>query len=220
MPKVTQRGVTGSEFEPRRPDSRALPLNHRTAFRGRLSPPSTTALTSLRTPGPALCSSIPVSGPAASHLRPQHTHLRWSKEWMLREDLPWPPPTQLRERPNMLAAPARRSPHGLMSQRPSGREPAAATQAAEVVKRPPTTFLPGPQPRTDIQPEPAVRPSRFTAAATRNAGKCSSPARPQPTGLCEPTTRPGVHRSASSLRPLRKGGARGESAVSFGWAGM
>lgn len=125
-------------------------------------------------------SPIPASSPAASRLRPQHTHLRWSKEWMLREDLPWPPPTQLRDRPNILAAPARRSLHGLMPQRPSGREPAAAAQAAEVVKGPPNTFLPGPQLRTDIQPEPAVRQSRFTAAATRNAGKCSSPARPRP----------------------------------------
>lgn len=162
-----------------------------------------------------------MSSPEASHLRPQHTHLRWSKEWMLREDLPWPPPTQLRERPNMLAAPARRSLHGLMPRRPSGREPAAVAQAAEVVKGPPTTFLPGPQLRTDIQPEPAVRPSRFTAVATRNAGKCSSPARPPPTGLCEPTTRPGVHHATAGLRPPRKGGATGgETAVPSRWAGI
>lgn len=127
---------------------------------------------------------------------------------MLREDLPWPPPTQLRERPNMSAAPARRSPHGLMPQRPSGWEPAAAAQTAEVMKRPPT-FLPGPQPGTDIQPEPAVRPSRFTAAITMNAGKCSSPARPQQTGLCEPTTRPGMHHATAGLWPGRRGGARG-----------
>lgn len=31
-------------------------------------------------------------------------YLRWSKEWMLRAAFPCPPPTQLRERPNMLAA--------------------------------------------------------------------------------------------------------------------
>lgn len=87
---------------------------------------------------------------------------------MLREDLPWPPPTQLRERPNISAVPASRSPHGLMPERPAGRAPVAAAQAEEaaarVVETPPTTFLPGPQPRTDIQPEPAVRPPRFTAA--------------------------------------------------------
>nr|KAF6490007.1 hypothetical protein HJG59_010381 [Molossus molossus] len=92
---------------------------------------------------------------------------------------------------------------------PSGREPAAAAQTAKVVKRPPTTFLPGPQPGTDIQPEPAVRPSRFTAAAKRNAGKCSSPTRPQQTGLCEPTTRSGVHHAIAGLRPSRRGGATG-----------
>lgn len=87
---------------------------------------------------------------------------------MLREDLPWPPPTQLRERPNISAVPASRWPHGLMPERPAGRAPVAAAQAEEaaarVVGTPPTTFLPGPQPRTDIQPEPAVRPPRFTAA--------------------------------------------------------
>lgn len=139
---------------------------------------------------------------------------------MLREDLPWPPPTQLRERPNMSAAPTRCPPHGLMPERPSGRAPAVAAQAgeaaAEVVEGPPTTFLPGPQLRTDIQPEPAVRPPRFTAAATRNAGKCSSPARPLPTGLGKRTTRPGVHCATAGLRPRRRGGARGggEPAVS------
>lgn len=35
---------------------------------------------------------------------PARAHLRWSKEWMLRAAFPCPPPTQLRERPNMLAA--------------------------------------------------------------------------------------------------------------------
>jgi len=87
---------------------------------------------------------------------------------MLREDLPWPPPTQLRERPNISVVPASRSPHGLMPERPTGWAPVAAAQAEEaearVVETPPTTFLPGPQPRTDIQPEPAVRPPRFTAS--------------------------------------------------------
>lgn len=34
-------------------------------------------------------------------------YLRWSKEWMLRAAFPCPPPTQLRERPNMLAASSR-----------------------------------------------------------------------------------------------------------------
>lgn len=183
MPKVTQRGATGSGFETRHPDSRALALNHHTAFLQRLSQPLTSALTPPSDPVAGLCTPIPVSSPKASHLSPQHTHLRWSKEWMLREDLPWPPPTQLRERPNMSAALAGRSPHGLMPQRPSHREPETAAQAAEVVKGPPTTFFPGPQPRTDIQPEPAVRPSRFTAATPRNAGKCSSLARPGWSGL-------------------------------------
>lgn len=144
---------------------------------------------------------------------------------MLREDLPWPPPTQLRERPNMSAAPARRSPHGLMPKRPSGPAPPAAEAAeeetAEVVEGPPTTFLPSPQPRTDIQPEPAVRPPRFTAAAKGNTGKCSSLARSPPTGLCERTTRPGVPHATAGLRAPKGGGTRGgESAVSSGWAGM
>lgn len=165
-----------SGFESKRPDSRALALNHHAVFPGRLSPPST-SLSHL--------AEAPARGYAPhSHVQPRglppsppnkHTHLRWSKEWMLREDLPWPPPTQLRERPNMSAAPTRCPPHGLMPEGPSDRAPAAAAQAeeaaAEVVEGPPTTFLPGPQLRTDIQPEPAVRPPRFTAAATGNAGK-------------------------------------------------
>lgn len=74
-----------------------------------------------------------------------------------------------------------------LASRSHAREPAEAAQAEEraagVLKRRPTTFLPGPQSRPDIQPEPAVLQPRFTAAATRNTGKCSSPARPPPTGL-------------------------------------
>lgn len=128
--------------------------------------------------------------------RAPHTHFRWSKEWMLREDLPWPPPTQLRERPNMSAAQPRRPPHGFISDPPSGPASATTSQAqqvaAGVVERPPSTFLPGPQPRTDIQPEPAVRPPRFTAATARNSGKCSSRARLPATRLCERTTRAGM----------------------------
>lgn len=155
---------------------------------------------------------------------PQYTHLRWSKEWILREDLPWPPPTQLRERPNMSAALARCLLHGLMPERLSGWTPAAAAETEEVTKRmagtPPTTFLSGPQPRTDIQPEPAVRPPRFTAAATRRAGKCSSPSTPLLPGLYVRTTRPSVHHATAGQRPRKRGGARrGESAVSLGWAG-
>lgn len=65
---------------------------------------------------------------------PQYTHLRWSKEWILREDLPWPPPTQLRERPNMSAALARCLLHGLMPERLSGWTPAAAAETEEVTK--------------------------------------------------------------------------------------
>lgn len=132
---------------------------------------------------------------------------------MLRPDLPWPPPTQLRERPNMSAAPTRLSSHGLMPDQPSGPAPAAAAQAedaaAEVVEEPPAAFLPGPQPSTDIQPEPAVRPPRFTAAAAWGAGKYSSSTRPSATGLREGTTRSCVHRATAGLRPSRKGGAGG-----------
>lgn len=176
-----------------------------------------------RPPARGYAPPSPRPAPRPAPLSPQYTHLRWSKEWMLREDLPWPPPTQLRERPNMSAAPTRCPPHGLMPERPNGRAPAVAAQAeeaaAEVAEGPPTTFLPGAQLRTDIQPEPAVRPPRFTAAAARNAGKCSSPARPPPTGLCGRTTEPGVHRATAGLRPRRRGGAReegGEPAVSDG----
>lgn len=68
----------------------------------------------------------------------------------MREDLPWPPPTQLRERPNMSAALASRLPHGLMPKRPSGRAPAAAAQAeeaaVEVLERLPNTFPPAHSP--------------------------------------------------------------------------
>lgn len=87
---------------------------------------------------------------------------------------------------------------------PSGPAPAAAAQAeeaeAEVVEEPPTTFLPGPQPLTDIQPEPAVRPPRFTATAAKSSGKCSLPARHQATGLSEQTTRSSMHRAALAKR--------------------
>lgn len=220
MSKVTQPRATGSGFEPRRPDSRALALNHHTGFPGRPSPP----LSRLLEPRPGARRPVPLSSPAASRYAP-HTHLRWSKEWMLREDLPWPPPTQLRERPNMSAAPTRLSSHGLMPDQQSGPAPAAVAQAedaaAEAVDEPRAAFLPGPQPSTDIQPEPAVRPPRFTAAAAWGAGKCSSPARPSAAGLRERTTRPGMHRATAGLRPSRKGGARGgATAESSGWAGI
>lgn len=163
--------------------SRALALNRRTAFPERLSRPSASALTLPSAPGQGLCASIPKSSPAASPFCPQYTHLRWSKEWILREDLPWPPPTQLRERPNMSAAPASRLPHGLMPKRPSGQAPAAAAQAeeaaAEVLERLPTTFPPGPQSSTDIQPEPALRPPRFTAPSRGTLGNAVRPRGPR-----------------------------------------
>lgn len=161
------------------------------------------------------------SAPLAPQLPPLPliTHLRWSKEWMLREDLPWPPPTQLRERPNMSAAPARRSPHGFMLHRPSGPAITAAAQAeatVEVILRSPTTFLPDPQPSTDIQPEPAVRPPRFTAVVKKNSGKCSSPRRLLATRLREWTTRPGMHHAAF---PKRRGERRRGCRTTPWWAG-
>lgn len=56
--------------------------------------------------------------PAAA---PPAPHLRWSKEWMLREAFPCPPPTQLRERPNMLAAEGCSGPRALRPHSPAGR---------------------------------------------------------------------------------------------------
>lgn len=139
---------------------------------------------------------------------------------MLREDLPWPPPTQLRERPNMSAAQPCRPPHGFISIPPSSQASAATSQtqpaAAGAVERPPSTFLPGPQPRTDIQPEPAVRPPCFTAAAARNSGKCSSRARLPATGLCERTTRPCITRATVEMRRGKR--KEGGGALSK-WAG-
>lgn len=169
MSKVTGPGATGSEFEARCPDSKASRITSTVPSRGdpvHLAPqrPASQARD---------CASAPC--PAASPPRAPHTHFRWSKEWMLREDLPWPPPTQLRERPNMSAAQPRRPPQVFMSDPPSGQASGATSQAqpaaAGAAERPARTFLPRPQPRTDIQPEPAVRPPRFTAAVAWNSGK-------------------------------------------------
>lgn len=181
----------------------SLKNNQHTTLPRRPSPPRTSAP---RKPSPVWVSA---PGPAAFPPRAPHTHFRWSKEWMLREDLPWPPPTQLRERPNMSADQPRRPPHGLMSDPPSGPASAATSQAqpaaAGAVERPPSTLLPGPQPRTDIQPEPAVRPPRFTASAARTSGKCSSRERHLPTGLCERTTRTGMTRATVQKRRDKRG---------------
>lgn len=169
MSKVTGPETTGSGFEARCPDSKALRITNILPSRG--------APVLLAPPRPASQARVWASapGPAASPPRAPHTHFRWSKEWMLREDLPWPPPTQLRERPNMSADQPRRLPHGFMSDPLSGPVLVATSQAqpaaAGAVERPPSTLIPSPQPRTDIQPEPAVRPPRFTAAAARNTGK-------------------------------------------------
>lgn len=169
MSKVTGPETTGSGFEARCPDSKALRITNILPSRG--------APVLLAPPRPASQARVWASapGPAASPPRAPHTHFRWSKEWMLREDLPWPPPTQLRERPNMSADQPRRLPHGFMSDPLSGPVLVATSQAqpaaAGAVERPPSTLIPSPQPRTDIQPEPAVRPPRFTAVAARNTGK-------------------------------------------------
>lgn len=48
--------------------------------------------------------SPPHNRGASPSLPGPRSHLRWSKEWMLRAAFPCPPPTQLRERPNMAAA--------------------------------------------------------------------------------------------------------------------
>lgn len=169
LSKVRGPGATGSGFEARCPDSKASRITSTVPSGGdpvHLVP---------RRPASQARVWASAPGPAASPPRAPHTHFRWSKEWMLREDLPWPPPTQLRERPNMSAAQARRPPQVFMSDSPSDPASAATSQAqpaaAGAAERPPSTFLPGPQPRTDIQPEPAVRPPRFTAAVARNSGK-------------------------------------------------
>lgn len=194
----TESEVKGSGFEARCPDSKALRITNIQPSRGTpvfLAPPSPASQARVWAFAP---------GPAAFPPRAPHTHFRWSKEWMLREDLLWPPPTQLRERPNMSADQPRRLPHGFMSDPPSGPVSATTSQAqpaaAGAVERLPSTLLPSPKPRTDIQPEPAVRPPRFTAAAARNSGKCSSRARLLTTGLCERTTRTGMTRATVQKR--------------------
>ena len=193
--------------------SRAIALNQHTAFPERLPRPSASAFT--LPSAPAGIYAPPTPAPARGlPLLPLYTHLRWSREWMLREDLPWPPPTQLRERPNSSAVPASRSPYGLMPERPTGRAPVAAAQAEEaaarVLETPPTTFLPGPQPRTDIQPEPAVRPPRFTASRREVCWEMQFAREAPQTGLCEGTTKLDVHQETAALEK-RRGERRGVS---------
>lgn len=115
--RLTPPSIT-SGTRPSRPAPLHSPLRGKTLPRAAfaagacLLPPL--ALTRLlRVPSPPESTTAPGRGPQPrpsfpsqppSRPRPAQAYLRWSKEWMLRAAFPCPPPTQLRERPNMLTA--------------------------------------------------------------------------------------------------------------------
>lgn len=96
--------------EPPRPRSAALSEGNPCPEQLRRRSPSTLRPPRLLLPsGSPHNQAAPTAAAGSPHSCPRargrlHAYLRWSKEWMLRAAFPCPPPTQLRERPNMLAA--------------------------------------------------------------------------------------------------------------------
>lgn len=120
--------------------------------------------------------------PGSLHGRPRargrlRAYLRWSKEWMLRAAFPCPPPTQLRERPNMLAANGGYGPAGLYGFiAPRGRTRGRPRDARAGGERAgaPSAAAAGAQQRPGARAGGARREAPFRAPPLRRRADCRS----------------------------------------------
>lgn len=168
----------------RRPPSRPLLSRPRSRLRGKPAPSSSADGARPQPPPPSPLTAPPPSAlTAAPSPRPPLAHLRWSKEWMLRAAFPCPPPTQLRERPNMLAVEGCSGPRALRPHSPAGR---AGDR------------------RAGTGPEPRRRNRRAQSMRGQGTPESAGPAPPPARGLRVPGSTAG-----GGARPSHGGAGRG-----------